>query len=266
MDPVSQFKFACSNCGQHLQARPDEAGRTTECPSCFKKLIVPQAPTNGGGKLLITAALADSRRTAPASSAGGHQPARSNDVQASGLKVYLIFALVALITAVFGLAVLKKGVFGSGDPDSGATQLWTDQFDELQLLDKPITGRLNGWKFTPGHAIWKGTELIFRQDGGEPEALELSLTFPLKGGELVAGKSFELKTEGPPFSSPVQVLWNDEQGAAQFRAFHSGYLLVVEFDQVSKETVSGRIHLCLPDPTRSWVAGQFSASVETRQK
>ena len=40
------FKFACPNCGQHLEAEPDWAGMECECPGCGKALTVPE-PTGG---------------------------------------------------------------------------------------------------------------------------------------------------------------------------------------------------------------------------
>lgn len=38
---MSEIVFACPGCGQTLQAPPELAGETTECPSCAQALIVP---------------------------------------------------------------------------------------------------------------------------------------------------------------------------------------------------------------------------------
>jgi hypothetical protein len=259
---VCQFKFACPVCGQHLQARPEEAGKTTECPSCFKKLTVPQAPANGGGNLIIAAALAESRRTVPLRTDSQSSPGAKRKVS-PGLKIYLIAALLAVLAAVAGLMFLPQGE-ASDDSSKGETaQWWTDNFDELQLRDTPVVGRLNGWDFEATREIWRGTQLILRQNGGTPAELRLEVTFPLVGGELIPGKTWQLRVGDPPFTVPVRMLWKDELGVNQSLAWPSGYLLWVRFDAVTKKKVSGRIHICLPDPARSWVAGSFDAEVKT---
>lgn len=263
MDPVSQFKFACPVCRQHLQARAEEAGQTTECPCCFKRLIVPQAPAEGGGKLIITASLADTRRVPVSNSLeAGPRPVRP--VPAKGPITYILMALVAVVIAVGGVLVVKRLLTGDGGPVQ--PQLWTDNVDELQLLDPPAVGRLNRWDFQLTSAVWQDTRLILKQDGGDPEALRMAITFPLKGGELVPGKTFRLGLDDPPFDKAPEMIWKDEQGRDEHKPVVSGYILRVEFDEVSKTIVSGRIHICLLDEPRSWVAGSFCAVNRTRIK
>ena len=42
---MGAFKFACPVCGQHITAESGNAGAHIECPTCFKKLLVPQSPS-----------------------------------------------------------------------------------------------------------------------------------------------------------------------------------------------------------------------------
>lgn len=262
MDPVSQFKFACPVCGQHLQARAEEAGETTECPSCFKELTVPQAPTNGGGKLLITAALADGRRSsASRRPRRGSHPTRP--LSARGPLVFILLAVVA-IGLVFGVILFSGNKNSNSGRDMfGRPYLWTEQEAKLTLVETPVVGRLNGRDFELTTAFWKDTQLTFEQAGEGPEKLELQITFPLRGGELVPGKTFRLGAGDAPFGTPMQVSWTDENGAVRRRSIASGYVLWITFDEVSKATVAGRIHLCLSGTNQSWVAGQFSAENRT---
>src|SRR5437867_5613902 len=53
---MSEFKFACPVCGQHITADSSTSGTQLDCPTCFQKLIVPQAPASGDSKLIVTAA------------------------------------------------------------------------------------------------------------------------------------------------------------------------------------------------------------------
>ena len=263
MVPVDQFKFACPVCGQHLQARSEEAGQTTECPSCFKKLTVPQAPTQAGGKLLIAAALADTRR-GPARKQPEADSHTARRFSTSSPSIYVL--LTVLIGAVVATGILYLSLNGGSSGRTGRPELWTDNAAELKLLEDPVFGRLNGWDFSATSMIWKDTRLILRQDERQPGALRLQITFPLQGGELVSGKTFRLARGDAPFETPPRILWRDEAGRDHHEPVASGYVLWVRFDEVSPSTVSGRIHICLPDTARSWAAGSFSAENRTQLK
>ncbi len=266
MDPVSQFKFACPVCGQHLEAGADEEGQTTECPSCFKKLTVPQAPTSGGSKLIITASLADTRRV-PVPRALEPVPQPVPPQRSRRPLIYLLLGLLAALLAAVGFYLAKRSHTEPPPPEPPPkVSLWTDQTNALTLLEAPVAGALNGWDFAPTTAIWQDTRLILRQDGGQPEGLQLQITFPLHGGELVPGKTFRLNSGDPPFDPPIRILWKQPDGTEKNEPVRSQYLLQIEFDRVSKAAVGGRIHLCLTDSQRSWVAGRFSAKNRTKVK
>src|SRR6266536_1965425 len=53
---MSEFKFACPVCGQHITADSSSSGGQIACPTCFQKIIVPQAPANPDSKLILSAA------------------------------------------------------------------------------------------------------------------------------------------------------------------------------------------------------------------
>ena len=41
---MAEFKFACPQCGQHIQCDTGYAGAQINCPSCQQSIVVPQAP------------------------------------------------------------------------------------------------------------------------------------------------------------------------------------------------------------------------------
>jgi len=51
---MSEFKYACPVCGQHIKCDSSQAGTVMECPTCFQKIIVPQAPATNDPKFIIT--------------------------------------------------------------------------------------------------------------------------------------------------------------------------------------------------------------------
>ena len=48
---MSDFKFSCPNCGQHISANEAWSGRQIQCPSCQREITVPQmAPAPGAAQ------------------------------------------------------------------------------------------------------------------------------------------------------------------------------------------------------------------------
>jgi hypothetical protein len=41
---MSEFKFACEHCGQHLQCDEQLSGRQIQCPKCQHLIRIPPAP------------------------------------------------------------------------------------------------------------------------------------------------------------------------------------------------------------------------------
>jgi DNA-directed RNA polymerase subunit RPC12/RpoP len=51
---MSEFKYACPVCGQHIKCDSSQSGTTMECPTCFQKITAPQAPATDDPKFIIT--------------------------------------------------------------------------------------------------------------------------------------------------------------------------------------------------------------------
>src|ERR1039457_7177845 len=51
---MSEFKYACPVCGQHIQCDSTQSGTVMECPTCFQKITAPQAPKTDDPKFIIT--------------------------------------------------------------------------------------------------------------------------------------------------------------------------------------------------------------------
>src|SRR5438105_639326 len=71
LQAMSEFKFACPVCGQHITADSHSSGGHLECPTCFQKIIVPQAPASADPKFIVSAAqVAKPRPTGMATDSG----------------------------------------------------------------------------------------------------------------------------------------------------------------------------------------------------
>jgi DNA-directed RNA polymerase subunit RPC12/RpoP len=51
---MSEFKYACPVCGQHMKCDSSQSGTVMECPTCFQKITAPQAPESDDSKFIIT--------------------------------------------------------------------------------------------------------------------------------------------------------------------------------------------------------------------
>lgn len=269
MDSVPAFKFSCPGCGQHLEAQAEEAGQVTVCPLCARKLVVPQAPAEGT-KLMISAALAGGRVPRTPTTTSCSDPTRA---RRTPLRVGLWVAAGVAGTALVMSAALYVRTNGLGFGRSGAAKttettghLWTTNFAQLKLGEQALVGSVNGWDFVGNRAVWRGTKLTLQQRGGSGlRDLDVELDLPVKGGELVAGKSFEASHEHGTLPKPVRILWEDDARQRHSRHFSSDYVLRLEITAVTDTHVSGRIHLCLPDEEQSWVAGRFDAEIRTKR-
>src|ERR1700722_5056779 len=61
---MSEFKYACPVCGQHIKCDSSQSGTQMECPTCFQKIIVPQAPTEEQ-KFILTGSKVAGERPLP---------------------------------------------------------------------------------------------------------------------------------------------------------------------------------------------------------
>src|SRR5690349_20768529 len=59
---MSEFKFACPVCGQHITADSKDSGSQIACPTCFRKIVVPQAPASSDPKFVLSASEANKPR------------------------------------------------------------------------------------------------------------------------------------------------------------------------------------------------------------
>src|SRR3990172_7995828 len=59
---MSEFKFACPICRQHIKSDSSVSGTHIECPTCFQKIVVPQAPADTESKLILSATQAPAKR------------------------------------------------------------------------------------------------------------------------------------------------------------------------------------------------------------
>ncbi len=99
MKPMSMFKFACPVCGQHIRCEPDKAGSQMECPTCFRKIVVPEPPASEDSKFILTASQVHSRPVPQAALASASdKPAAPQELS---MRVFVLAAVLCVLAGVF---------------------------------------------------------------------------------------------------------------------------------------------------------------------
>ncbi|HTI99424.1 MAG TPA: hypothetical protein VL527_11125 [Dongiaceae bacterium] len=105
MNLTREFKFACPVCHQHIQCAATSAGEVMACPTCYQKLVVPNAPSGNTTRLIIRAKQAP--KTAPVKpQAETARPALSRKS---------LFGLATVLVLVAGVGILLVSHFAQAE-------------------------------------------------------------------------------------------------------------------------------------------------------
>jgi hypothetical protein len=282
---MSEFKFACPVCGQHITADSNASGTRLDCPTCFRKIVVPQAPVAGDSKFILSASQADKPRPTQAGTGSDLEPLRSSSSRSSLVAGVLLLAVLgAGAIALFHWRDQLSRKFGfhlTSAPNKVTTTSntlpltitypvptntsWTFELTNAVIPAARAAGSIHGSGFRCQRATLQGGNLTLRQGKNWPPDLGLSVVFFAQQGEELSGKTIVVGPERPPPVPRVILRWKDEQGKAVTHNFNSGYALRVVFGQAANGRMPGQIYLALPDEAKSFAAGEFDAEIRKPQ-
>jgi DNA-directed RNA polymerase subunit RPC12/RpoP len=127
---------------------------------------------------------------------------------------------------------------------------WTSDISKISFPDHPVSGKLHGFDFTLKTASFRNGDLKISSGNG-------MLLDVFRLDESVEGQRYEIHSIDSDSTNPhVKMTWN-EGDVVQTSTYIKGYGMKLQFDQAINRTISGRIYLCLPDNSKSYVAGTF---------
>jgi len=269
---MSEFKFACPICGQHITCERDKAGSHMECPTCFREIIVPQPPVSEDSKFILTASEAHERPLpqfpAPETPVRKTSPARDFLLWGAALVI-----LASVLGAVFAFRdrLFKPGAEQAASktllPEAAASTSglgndtnWTLDLEGVTPPDTPAAGRVAGRSFTCERATLHAGTLNLRQGPTWPPDVGVTIYIVARRTDDLAGKLVYVtpNDEKPP---RVAVRWKDAQGQPVTKNITVPYALRVDFGQVSSNHMTGSVYLCIADTAQSCVAGTFDAEI-----
>jgi regulation of enolase protein 1 (concanavalin A-like superfamily) len=113
---MSEFKFACPVCGQHMKCDSSQAGTVMECPTCFQKITAPQAPASQDQKYILTGTKVG-ERPVPKVPGGDLRPIRVGRTSSWAAALILVLAVAAAGVGAYlwGRDALRPPRWDSGD-------------------------------------------------------------------------------------------------------------------------------------------------------
>src|SRR6185437_4383139 len=271
---MSEFKFACPICGQHITADSKDTGSEIPCPTCYRKIVVPQAPSTDDPKFVISA----SEASKPRPQTSGTQPEgferrRSKSPLPIGLLVLFVLVCGAAAALVVwhgklhpkpamedasGDASEATGTGNESQPEYTGTNMWTMDLSKVCFPDSIVSGSIHHRAFALERATLTGSNLTFRVGRSGSVELGMSIYFFNRLPEELSGKSAEVKPTDPK-APRVTMHWMENKRKSQ--TIHSGYAMKIEFGKLENNSLPGKIFICLPDSSKSWVAGEFRAEI-----
>lgn len=268
---MSEFKFACPICGQHISADSHGTGSQLECPTCYRKIVVPQAPASADPKFILAATEANKPRP-PQPSLPPLEPI-SRKPGRSAVSLTVIIILIALGLA--GAAAVVYWKMFSGDkknagPPAGESNAvpalvitndiaWNLDLARAVYPDADPAGTLRGEVVTCNRSTLTGGAFNFRQAGRGPAELSVTIQFYTRHPEELRGKTVNITTNAIP--TPRVVLRWKEGKEGRSQVFTNGYALKMELGEIVSNHMTGKIYLSLPDEAQSHIAGSFSAEI-----
>ena len=258
---MSEFKFACPVCGQHMICDASRGGSVMECPTCFQKILAPQASL-ANAKLILTG-IKVSEKKIPARGDGGTENNFPTALLTSALVVALLVgaAMFVFRKQIFDNAPPVSAVRVNAAPTASDTN-WTLTLVHAAIPDSPVVGRIHGQDFISERAAYLNFNgiLILRHGAHGPVESGALIDFNGASADALAGKTINILADTNA-SARVTLRWKDENGALNSGHFNSNYALRLEFGALADNQLPGQIYLCTPDAEKSYLMGKFSADI-----
>jgi DNA-directed RNA polymerase subunit RPC12/RpoP len=276
----SEFKYACPVCGQHMMCDSSQSGTVMECPTCFQKIAAPQAPAPGT-KFIITGTKVGERPAAKFPTAGSGLISTAKGFPGALVVVAIFILIGAAVAFVYRGTIFKPkavsttvaGGTAAGSNSSPARMQkpapvapmaddtnWMLTLDGVTIPDSPAAGRIHGQDFLAERANFS-TNGVLTIRAGTRGPVEFGLTINFIGAtvESLAGQNINVTTNADK-AARLTLRWR-EGGQTMRDAFDNGYAMRLEFGALANNRLPGKIYLCMPDETKSYVAGTFNVEI-----
>ena len=270
---MSEFKYACPVCGQHMMCDSSQGGAVMECPTCFQKITAPQAPAPDA-KFILTGTKVLEKKI----STRGFDAADGTGVENKSFPVALLVVAVVVLIAGAALFAFRGKIFKPGGraavvtpaqpvrppekpapvaPPASDTN-WFLTLDEATIPEAMVAGRIHGQNFISERVSFQNGVLTLRSGTKGPLEFGAQINFGGAQSESLSGQMINVSTNADK-AAHVQLRWKSPAGEVQKDNYDAGYALRLEFGTLANNHLPGKIYLCLPDAEKSYLFGTFTA-------
>jgi hypothetical protein len=279
---MSEFKYACPVCGQHIKCDSSQGGTVMQCPTCFQKITAPQAPESADPKFIITGRKVGERPIPAAVVDAGTVP---KPVPPENFSWPAIAFVVLLCAAVVMLFVFRESIFkftGGKEvaPKPAPLQkpvslppppkpilvappandaLWMLNLDEATISNSPAAGRVHGQDFIVNRANIRNDMLVLHTAMQGPQDFGIAINFSGAQAEALVARFINVATNNEA-AARVTLFWGNEANSGRV-SFKRGYAMRLDFGVLMNNHLPGKIYLCTPDAEKSYLVGVFDAEV-----
>lgn len=269
---MSEFKYACPVCGQHMMCDASQGGSVMECPTCFQKIVAPQAPTADAKFILTGTKLTEKKINVRVDG-----PLATAQEKPFPLAIVIVLALVAVAGAAgffvyrakhspppappVVVNVPKKIEPPKPPPAPPASDTnWMLDLNANAIPGTPVAGRIHSQDFLVERATFQNGTLTLR--AGAKGTLEFGAQINFGGAlaEALSGQSINVAADTDK-AAKISLRWKDAAGEVQKANYDSGYAMRLEFGALANNRLPGKIWLCVPDTEKSYLLGSFKANV-----
>jgi hypothetical protein len=243
-----------------------------ECPTCFQKIVAPQVSAHGDQKLILTGTKLSDKKIPTSGAKHAMRRARPGKKTSIGPVIGLLIMLVAGVLLFVNrdkiftpqepaTNVLKPSKSAPVAPRASDTN-WTLTPGLDAIPDSPVAGRIHGQDFIVEQATFMNSTLTLR--GGASGPLDFGVQIYFGGAQpgSLAGKTLSILADTNK-AARVTLRWVDSDGEARRESFVMNYAMRLEFGALAGDRLPGKIHLCTPDPEKSYLLGSFTADTRT---
>ncbi len=279
---MSEFKFACPVCGQHITADTAATGSKLSCPTCFQQIVVPQPPASDDTKLIISAAKADKPRPPQTETPPDLGPLARP--QGNGVFSYVALGVALLCVAALGAWLFynrqlhpppppvveqphpppkpPKPPFVLSSPFAVPTNVsWGLEPEAITIPAGAPAGSVRGLGFLCQRAVLQEGTLLLRQGTSGAPDLAFTVVLPPQRAEDLTSKVITVSPDQDPPVPKVAIRWKTSPQKVATKSFTNGYLLKVIFGVPGRGKMPFKIYLSVPDHDKSFAAGTFEAEI-----
>ena len=246
-----------------------------DCPTCFQKIIAPQAPAPGSKFILTGTKLTDKKITVRSLEPG--PVVEPPNKFPAGLVIGLILAFMAGVAGVIYWTTIVHprrvaAIHNESSPSNPlspapapapvippANDAWWTLNPTNTIPETPAAGRIHGQDFLVERAGFSTNGVLTLRPAGKGP-LDFGITIHFAGAqvEALAGQTIRVAPAAER-AARVQLRWKDNAGEPQRQEFTNGYAMRLEFGVLQNNHLPGQIYLCTPDPEKSYLVGHFQA-------